>query len=419
MEKKHTKMVERVYCGVRFALMLDPRHAPAGGKYPVCVRITHNYKQRYILHGDKCTVTEFSRAAKSGKGDLYERRREWERFFDHIYNSVKAEVDDGTFSVVAFRQPGEPVDGVTINRVFREYISNLEADGKSTTAHIYRYVLLKLEQYFGLVDADAVDKVFVNGFRRKMEEEGLSGTTQGIYLRHLRSVFNYGIYKEYMKRSQYPFSQGRYRSDSVRIPAGVSRTERYLDKEDMRKLYECYPEDREVNMFLFSYLANGANLVDILKLKFDDYWAKSGRTELRFVRQKTKDTTGGRVYIYVPITQWLREVMKRLGIEEKKGALLFPDAMYGCDTPDKEAKRVGQVGKNIGVRMKAVCTELGIDGSVSMTWARHSYKTVLIRQKVPDWFCEQMMGHTSGSVGAHYVGMFTAEDRMKYNTMLL
>jgi len=54
-----------------------------------------------------------------------------------------------------------------------------------------------------------------------------------------------------------------------------------------------------------------------------------------------------------------------------------------------------------------------------MTWARHSYKTVLIRQKVPDWYCEQMMGHTSGSVGAHYVGMFTAEDRMKYNSMLL
>ena len=236
MEKKQPKMIERVYCSVHFALMLDPRHAPKDGKLPVCVRLTHNYRQRYVLHGDKCSETDFSKAAKAGKGELYERRKEWERFFDHIYNSVKKEVDDGVFSIVAFRQPGEPVDGVTINRVFREYISNLEADGKSTTAHIYKYVLLKIEQYFGLVDADAVDKVFVNGFRRKMEAEGLSGTTQGIYLRHLRSVFNYGIYKEYMKRSQYPFSQGRYRSDSVHISAAKGP----CGRAEQRQADPCY-----------------------------------------------------------------------------------------------------------------------------------------------------------------------------------
>ena len=111
--------------------------------------------------------------------------------------------------------------------------------------------------------------------------------------------------------------------------------------------------------------------------------------------------------------------MRRLGIEAKKGALLFPDALKGCDTRGKEAKRVGQMNKVIGARMKAVCEETGIEGAVSMTWARHSYKTVLIRQKVPDWFCEQMMGHSTGSVGAHYVGMFTAEDRMAYNSLLL
>ena len=417
--EKQTKMIKRVYNGVRLALMLDPRHKKRDTKCSVVVRVSGDYTCKYIAHGDTCSEAEFAKIAKAGSGALFEKRKEWERFFDNIYNSVKNLMDDGTFCIQSYRAPGQTVQNVTLCGMFLEYIGGLEDEDRATTAHIYRSVMNKIADLYGDIPAAATDAEFVKGFRRKLEDGGASQTTQGIYLRHLRSVINYGIHKGYLKSSQYPFSQGRYHTGSVRIPTGVRRTERFLDKADMRRLYDGYPDDRSVNMFLFSYLANGANLIDIVKLRFDEWWTKSGGRELRFVRQKTRDTASAPVPIYVPVTEHLAEVMRRLGIEAKKGALLFPDALKGCDTRGKEAKRVGQMNKVIGARMKAVCEEAGIDGAVSMTWARHSYKTVLIRQKVPDWFCEQMMGHTSGGVGAHYVGLFTAEDRTAYNSMLL
>lgn len=417
--EKNTKIVERIYGGVRLALMLDPRHTDKDGRRNVVVRVSGAYSRKYINHGDTCTAEEFSKIARTGSGAMYGRRKEWERFFDSVYDSVKSLVDGGTFCLQSFRPPGQAVQAVTLCAVFREYIEKLENERRETTAHIYRSVMNRIAELYGDIPAAAADAEFVRGFKRKLEDGGASQTTQGIYLRHLRSVFNYGIYRGYLKRSQYPFSQGRYHSGSVRIPAGARRTECFLDKADMRLLYDGYPDDREVNMFLLSYLANGANLVDIVKLRFDEWWSRSGGKELRFIRHKTRETTSAPIYIYVPVTEHLAEVMRRLGIAEKKGAFLFPDALKGCDTPKKEAKRLGQMNKVIGKRLKAVCAELGIEGAVSMTWARHSYKTTLIRQRVPDWFCEQMMGHTTGSVGAHYVGMFTPEDRMAYNSLLL
>ena len=193
----------------------------------------------------------------------------------------------------------------------------------------------------------------------------------------------------------------------------------FLGLEDMRKLYEYRGKDeRYVLMFLFSYLCNGANLVDVLNLRFDEHYYRSGKKELSFVRRKTQNTSDRTLRIYVPVTDWLSDIMERLGVKERKGGMLF-GYLDGCPSNEREIKLVSYANKNIKKHLQKVCVEIGISGDVTMTWARHSYKTNLIRQNVPDWYCEQMMGHSDNSVGAHYVGMFTAEDRMRYNSMLL
>ena len=197
------------------------------------------------------------------------------------------------------------------------------------------------------------------------------------------------------------------------------RVEMFLWLEDMRKLYEYRGKDeRYVLMFLFSYLCNGANLVDVLNLRFDEHYYRSGKKELSFVRRKTQNTSERTLRIYVPVTDWLSDIMERLGVKERKGGMLF-GYLEGCPSHEREIKLVSYANKNIKKHLQKVCVEIGISGDVTMTWARHSYKTNLIRQNVPDWYCEQMMGHSDNSVGAHYVGMFTAEDRMRYNSMLL
>lgn len=420
MEKRQTKIMERVYCGVRFALMLDPRHAPKDGRRPVCVRVTFNYRQRYFLHGDTATETEFGRAARSGKGEAHERRLGWERFFDRVYGRAAAEIEGGTFSLASFSPLAvECGDGATLGDIYREYIGSLRAEGKESTANLYVSVLSKIEATVGDAAMSDVCVDFVRKFGNTLEREGLSEATRGIYLRNLRSVCNYAIHTGAMRQDRYPFSSGRYSRDRIRIPKGEARTEMFLGVDDMRKLYLYRGKhEKYVLMFLFSYLCNGANLVDVLNLRFDAHWQRSGGRELSFVRRKTQNTSERTIRIFVPVTEWLADVMGRLGVRERKGALLFPH-LEGCPNTAREIKLVSYANKNIKKHLQAACAELGLPDGVSMTWARHSYKTNLIRQRVPDWFCEQMMGHSSGGVGAHYVGMFTAEDRMAYNSLLL
>jgi hypothetical protein len=83
----------------------------------------------------------------------------------------------------------------------------------------------------------------------------------------------------YLKQSQYPF--GRQRG-KVSIKKGRSRRDDFLDVEEIVRLNDFVaPAEwskgiagsvREaVDMFLFSYLANGLNLMDIALLEWDSH----------------------------------------------------------------------------------------------------------------------------------------------------
>ena len=356
--------------------------------------------------------------AAVGKGTKYEKRREWERFFDFIYEDVKKRIDGGDFILPSYKVGAGTETGVTINTLFKERIESLYENGKINTGDMYSTVLKRIASKFGEVPVESVDSEFVKSFMKSIS--GLSKTTQSIYLRNLRAVCNYAIYKGVMKKSSYPFSSNRYDNNRMRIPAGATRSERYLNIEQMRMLYGYDGEySKEVFLFLFSYLANGINLADMAMLRYDMHWRRSEGREFGFVRRKTKDTSSRETVIHIPVTQWLNNVMEKLSCRPERGTLLFPWLLDGCDTPRREAVRLDDWSKRIRKGLAHACSELGIEEHVTMTWARHSYKTNLIRQRVPDHYCEQMMGHVDASVGGHYVGMFTEEDRMRYNSMLL
>lgn len=417
---KIQKISERVYCGVYFALILDTRHPSKDGRYPVSVRITHDYRQTYIVVGLKMTEAEYDRVAKSGKGDPFRQKRECEAVFDNVYAQARRMIDSGDFCFKALRNKVTGKTGDTLGSVFDQKIMSANKDGKFNTARLYETVKRKLADYFGDVKLTDVGVQLASEFKRRMEADGISRTTQGIYLRHLRSVCNMAIGDERISESQYPFRRSASDTRRMRMVNGAARTDWYLPVEDMRKIYgyECADDELVyVSLFLFSYLANGINLADMAILRYDDGYFNSGRRMLTFVRRKTVDTGNG-TPIRIPVTGYLRNIMDRIAAEELRDGLVFPFLLHG--TKGRQATNaVGSYAKGVSRVMSSVCGKLGISGNVSMTWARHSFKTNLIRQRVPDHYCEQAMGHAERSVGAYYVAPFTLEDMMTYNNMLL
>jgi integrase len=175
-----------------------------------------------------------------------------------------------------------------------------------------------------------------------------------------------------------------------------------------------------IAFWLFSYFGNGLNLADMAFLEYDRHYFESGKTELKFIRQKTKDTTDEDIEVIIPIIPELREILNKYSSEPSDvDMLVFPQILNGETAPDRIKKMIAQVNSNIRDRIQSACKEIGINKPISMTWARHSFATNLTNAGVSERYISQAMGHSAKSVTQGYIGLFPPEKRMKFNKMLL
>lgn len=399
--------MERNYMSVCIALVQDKRK-PVKGGYRVAVRVTHNYRRIYISTGKTMDDDGFARMMKSSKGEWYEMRKQCEGVFDNVFNSVKKMADAGTFSIDSLKSTYGSRTVVWFNDYANGIIEEIARQGRLRTAKAYTNMLRKIEDMYGKVRIDSITPQFINDCVRKMEKQGLSVTTQNIYLRHLKAILNRAISEGVMDASQYPFKRSISDVGKIGIRHGRKRTECVLSVEQVSRLDSYGGKERwAVDMWMLSYLCNGMNLTDIAELRSDNI--KDG--EIRFVRQKTKRTASVETVIRVPMIPRLKEL-----IPDKDG-LLFPQVSMMKEGKGK-VDAIDGYGKRVNKALRSVCDSLGLPHA-TMTWARHSYKTNLIRKGVPDYYTELAMGHSVGGVGSHYVAMFTLEDLVKYNSLLL
>jgi integrase/recombinase XerD len=100
-----------------------------------------------------------------------------------------------------------------------------------------------------------------------MLNNGNTKTTVGIYTRNLRSIYNYGISKNVIKKDEnYPFGKRKYV-----IPSG-SNKKKALSQNEVSLIYNYQttansPEDKAKDFWIFSYLCNGINFKDIALMK--------------------------------------------------------------------------------------------------------------------------------------------------------
>jgi len=102
---------------------------------------------------------------------------------------------------------------------FEEYIEVLNAEGRLKTRESYLCAMNSLKQYknsFGFYD---ISPEFLKKYETWMLSRNNSKTTIGIYARNLRSIYNYGISKNVIKKDEnYPFGKRRYV-----IPSGSNK----------------------------------------------------------------------------------------------------------------------------------------------------------------------------------------------------
>lgn len=409
---------------VTLALTLDTRKGEIS--LPVAVRINYNRQTMYHRTGLRCTLTEWENLGKASKrGELFQTKESQKAIYKKVYDTVDDLLKNDSFSFDTLKSKLTGRNKVSFSDVWLEIISQK----KVGTAEAYKIAFNSFTKYVGKnIPFERVGVSLIERWENGMKNDGLSNTSMGMYMRACRVIVNECLRLGYLKQNQYPFGRGN--DGKVKIKKGKSRRDEYIDVATVKKIISFTAPDEwrksyaklvyeAINLWLFSYLGNGLNLADMALLTYDEYYFQSGGTELKFIRQKTKDTTDEDIEVLIPIIPEIKEILDKYGAEPKLNGQVFPQILKGETDPALIKKIVAQENSNIRDRIKAACKTMGIEKSISMTWARHSFATNLTVAGVSERYISQAMGHTTKSVTQGYISLFPLDKRMKFNQMLL
>ena len=435
---------------VRITMTLDPRKG-TNGEMPVCIRVRIVNLQRYFLMpNERYTSEEFASIINEDNRKKGRKRKEFDDFFDKIHREIKELLGKGELEASEFLEIlTNRINGIkktentkikTIYDVWEEVLSELEDAGRLGTRNSYQVALKRFKQDMGeKVNNAAINQELINKWVSRMQnpKEGkpMNATTIGIYLRAFRVIVRKAAEQGVLMAEKSDIFKG------VRaVNKKTNRKDWCLNVEKMTRLYRFFENDdtkdengkerfdsqyrqrlfESLGMFLFSYMANGANIADLAKLRYDDFYYHQEQKAMRFIRQKTMRESNG-VEVIFPILPQMQVILDRIANKPQRGGLVFHIINENMDdTRIKEI--VACENSNIADRMEIISKLVGLDEQPSPTWCRHSYATNLRDAGISTEYISTMMGHTMTTGSAttlSYLSQYSMETMVAYNSNLL
>lgn len=314
----------------------------------------------------------------------------------------------------------------TINELLIEKCVSLKLEGRNGTEMNYRTLLHYIQKNYGMVYVRDITPAWAVDLHKKLTDEHKSPSTIRSYFAMLQAVTNYGQYLGLTSGDIKLTRSKPYELDKVKLAKPRTRQNKYLRREDMDKMWMYWMsigkkprgQKKWIGVFLASYLCNGCNMADLVRLKYDDEYYGSDKKMLGFTRQKTKNTSG--IYVRVPIIDKLRTVIDTIGDKEERNGLVFGNLLEGVDITNDVAinKRVMILNTYCSRVARIVATKLGIRDDVSMGFARHSYASVLNNNGCNYAMIERSLGHVLDGVADNYISQASVDKLFELNSNL-
>lgn len=354
---------------------LDVRRAKRDGRYPLKLVIRHARQELVLPMGIDLQGCEWSKESQSVMKHpqrgvlnalLHSKRGAVEQYFNEIVlqNGVgdlkrhKEMVD----RVLHGDDLSLPDDECRLVDALVEYVGRRAL--KDKTRETFDQTIIKVRAFDGTVSVNDVDRFWLERFDSSMAESGLSVNTRGIYMRNIRTVFNYLIDEE--RVSRYPF-----RKFKIKVQETAKRS---LSLEELRQLIRLSLDGsaaRYRDLFVLSFLLRGINPKDLLLAKQEQVI----RGRLEYDRSKT-----GRHYsVLVEPEAW--EIIDRYRGEE-----YLLDVMEYRSNYDHFVKQWTRGLKGLG----------GEWSGLSTYWARHSWATIAHGLGVSKDVISLGLGHSFG-----------------------
>lgn len=406
---------DRKKAEVTTAIFLEKRITNAKGKHPVKLRVTYlRARKYYSIKGEHFTIDEFEKIINpDSRGKNKDKRKKFESVENRAIEIIDEVLNEFSFEAFERDYLSHKKQDTSIQAYFETKAAELDENNKIQTATLYRATLKSLTSFDSKINFQKITPGYLTKYEIWMLEQENSYTSIGIYLRNFKHIINRAIKNRVI--SEYPFGSDK---DKYQIPQSKN-IKKALTLAEIEKLFNYEPENRNeflaIQYWMFSYMCNGMNMVDIANLKYKNIDGNN----IQFIRQKTKDTTKKKTAINVYLLPEILEIIKSIGNENKEpDNYIFPVFKNDFSEIEKH-NRLKQHIKFTNKYMRKIAAKIGIDEKITTYYARHSYSTILKRSGAPIEFISEQLGHQSTKVTQSYLDTFEDEQRAKYSSTLL
>ncbi|MHA2253249.1 MAG: tyrosine-type recombinase/integrase, partial [Candidatus Kariarchaeaceae archaeon] len=306
----------------------DIRKLKDSDKCTVRLRVTHKSRPYYYSTPIQVTPEEYLKIAGPKPRGAYKDKRDliWEML--KKANDILLEMGD--FDAYTFKNKlrGEKNDWSDIWAVFDYQIKALEKKGRYNYAVTYRtskrsFEMFSKEKGKKASSFDDITKKWLEAYEEWANEEivvnekkkkRLSQSSVGINTRNLKVLVNLAIKNGGTIKN--PFLEYS--------PPSPRNIKKALSKQDVKKIFDHEPgsevEGFYRDLWIFSYLCNGMNISDILRLKYKNI----DGDDITFIRQKTSGKRNLKP-VQADYSEKAKEIVERWGQKPiSDEAYIFP-----------------------------------------------------------------------------------------------
>lgn len=285
--------------------VIVPAKALKGGRHKIRISVAHNGETRYIVTD---IVIDSEKEFKNGSITKRPDASILNTKLRGILQQYQSNLDEIGYTegftcaevVYQMKNAGNRKHR-TLESVYNEYISNARIApntlaGYKCTWHTFT------KHLSGKMLMEHITHGTILGLDKYLHDRGLKPTTVRSYLVFLMTLINYA------KRCGYV----QYRIDPMAgydLPKMEVR-QSWLTVEDIRKIRDCKPIRKNIkkcrDFFLLSYYLGGINIVDLLKINFDECGDL-----LHYCRQKTEKRAKMNKFVEFKIPPEAREIINR------------------------------------------------------------------------------------------------------------
>ena len=416
-------------------IYFDVRRALKSGLYPVRIRVIHELKAKFYPTEYSMSRSEFD---KIMSGVYLDKEQKNTKAKLDALNTKASKIIEKMefFSFNAFEKKfyntGDKSD---LLYLLSEKANKFQLDERFGSANLYNQAAALLESYLSSKDktgetiksknkTDEAIKLPIKSLtpdflkdlqkwalKKQNDREAYSVTTLGMYLVRVKAVIN----ESDISKESNPF--GKTDAGKYQIPKS-NNAKRPLSQSEIMALYNYESENKtEIfarDMFMFSYLANGMNIVDILKLR----WSDIKGNEFSFIRQKTSAKQPDK-RITVLIDEDIQAIIDRHSTRKLNNNGYLFDCLSGNLDAVTEFKKVRAIIGTINPTLKRIAKKIGINEDISTYYARHSYATILRDSDVPLSYISQQLGHADLKTTQTYLDKYKTEKVEEYQSKLL